>query len=418
FYSPSQLGMVENKTKRKMASTGTGGMHQSTSTHTRTNATQTMQNSGDEETDLATAQQSGNTASSKESTKRSSSASKANRKTDKEVSNTAKAIPRKSRNRKPAKESPMEAAAMTVMKHLQKIGWNGVEQEFTSVRSIIQREIFTYTNFSKNPIKNRFMDVVCLDATRYSLFTGVPPMSDYIHANKVRMESSDRDFIATQAPMESTIEDFWRLVYDVNPPLVICLQEMEVLSGRKGESYFPLKNGESAVYGCMTVTNKQVITDEEASKSTGYICMMIEVLPDETPSPITIKIMQTSEWPDSGTSARERRIAVAIFKAMEAEQRGTIIVHCSAGIGRTGTYILLSSIVAKLRKAKGINLPAMLLELRQQRASSVQTVEQYSNIYLLLIEFLVCTYESHFATMGNQLIHDYVAHRKIRDAQS
>ncbi|GMS84698.1 hypothetical protein PENTCL1PPCAC_6873, partial [Pristionchus entomophagus] len=390
--------------------------------HTRTNATQTMQNSNDEETDtgaLHTGQQL--TGNSKESAKRNNSNShrKTNRKTEKECTNTAKVIqPRKSRNRKPSKESPLEVAAMTVMKHLQKIGWTGVEQEFTSVRSIIQREIFTYTNFSKNPIKNRFMDVVCLDATRYTLFTGVPPMSDYIHANKVRLEMSDRDFVATQAPMESTIEDFWRLVYDVNPPLVICLNEMEVLSGRKGESYFPLKLGETAVYGSMTITNKQVITDEDGAKTTGYICMMVEVLPEETPSPITIKMIQTNEWPDSGTSVRERRIAISIFKTMEAEQRGTIIVHCSAGIGRTGTYILLSTIVAKLRKAKGIDLPKMLLELRQQRASSLQTVEQYSNIYLLLIEFLLCTHESHFATIGNQLLNDYAAHRKVREAQS
>ncbi|GMT08582.1 hypothetical protein PENTCL1PPCAC_30756, partial [Pristionchus entomophagus] len=225
----------------------------------------TMQNSNDEED----GHWSPSHWTTKESAKRNNSNShrKTNRKTEKECTNTAKVIqPRKSRNRKPSKESPLEVAAMTVMKHLQKIGWTGVEQEFTSVRSIIQREIFTYTNFSKNPIKNRFMDVVCLDATRYTLFTGVPPMSDYIHANKVRLEMSDRDFVATQAPMESTIEDFWRLVYDVNPPLVICLNEMEVLSGRKGESYFPLKLGETAVYGSMTITNKQVITDEDGAK--------------------------------------------------------------------------------------------------------------------------------------------------------
>ncbi|KIH50116.1 Protein-tyrosine phosphatase [Ancylostoma duodenale] len=85
---------------------------------------------------------------------------------------------------------------------------------------------YKFTAFEAHPDKNRYLDVVCLDETRVRLTLNVPPSTDYIHANWVKFEGHDKVFIATQSPLDNTIEDFWRMVFQEGCPHIVNLTKV------------------------------------------------------------------------------------------------------------------------------------------------------------------------------------------------
>ncbi|VDO59532.1 unnamed protein product [Haemonchus placei] len=88
-------------------------------------------------------------------------------------------------------------------------------------------------------------DIVCLDETRVRLTLNVPPATDYIHANWIKFEGHDKEYIATQAPLDNTIEDFWRMVFQVGSPHIVNLTKIRNLySGGSAGRLFKFKYSE------------------------------------------------------------------------------------------------------------------------------------------------------------------------------
>uniref|UniRef100_A0A914YCV0 Tyrosine-protein phosphatase domain-containing protein n=1 Tax=Panagrolaimus superbus TaxID=310955 RepID=A0A914YCV0_9BILA len=118
----------------------------------------------------------------------------------------------------------VEAAMADFVKNTMSKGVAGLRKEFAQLK-IYTSPQYKFEAFSipNNTLRNRYKDVVCLDSSRVVLNLNVPPDSDYIHANNIKIEGLDRSYIATQGPLETTISDFWRLVHQESATSIVML---------------------------------------------------------------------------------------------------------------------------------------------------------------------------------------------------
>ncbi|EPB78571.1 Protein-tyrosine phosphatase [Ancylostoma ceylanicum] len=210
---------------------------------------------------------------------------------------------------------------------------------------------YKFTAFEANPDKNRYLDVVCLDDTRVKLTLDVPPSTDYIHANWVRFEGHDK------APLDNTIEDFWRMVFQEGCPNIVNLTKVIEDGKIKSTQYWPLEPGAFQSYGKMFVNTKKVI--------------------------------HMTSWPDRGLPISGRHV-LRLIRQVNGDKldNGPIVMHCSAGIGRTGTIILIDVILRRLFNAKEIDMVEMFKTLRNQRASCIQVEGQFVFIILSVLDYI------------------------------
>ncbi|XP_048484673.1 tyrosine-protein phosphatase non-receptor type 9 isoform X3 [Plutella xylostella] len=228
----------------------------------------------------------------------------------------------------------------------------GLVAEYEEIRARPPAGTFHHAKLPANLAKNRYTDVLCYDHSRVVLSQADPndPSSDYINANYVDGYKQKNAFICTQGPLPKTYADFWRMVWEQHS-LVIVMTTRAVERGRvKCGQYWPAAG--RAVHGHLAVTARSVVQREHA-----------------TVSLLTLTNLQTNEsrpiwhgqytcWPDYGVPGGGRAAPVLEFLAMVrraqadataqlgdkwvGHSRGPpIIVHCSAGIGRTGTFLTL-----------------------------------------------------------------------------
>ncbi|VDM41357.1 unnamed protein product, partial [Toxocara canis] len=179
-------------------------------------------------------------------------------------------------------------------------GVDGLRKEFAQLKDYAPSN-FNHDQCKANESKNRYKDVVCLDATRVVLTLNVPPESDYIHASWVKMEGIDKVFIAAQGPLDETISDFWRMVYQEEVRTILMLTKTVEDTKIKCAQYWPLKSGAYQTYGCMFINNKKANCNElQVENDDKFIISTIEVLPEGCSNSILVKLIQMTDWPDRG----------------------------------------------------------------------------------------------------------------------
>ncbi|VDL69672.1 unnamed protein product [Nippostrongylus brasiliensis] len=210
---------------------------------------------------------------------------------------------------------------------------------------------YKFTAFEANPDKNRYLDtdlailkdVVCLDHSRVRLTLDVPPSTDYIHANWVKFEGHDKVFIAAQAPLDNTIEDFWRMVFQEGCPNIVNLTKACEDGKIKSSQYWPLEPGAFQRFGKMFVNTKKVNSSQTS---------------------LTVRdgrdadaVMHMTSWPDRGLPISGRHV-LRLIRQVNGDKldNGPIVMHCSAGIGRTGTIILIDVILRRLFSGKEVDV--------------------------------------------------------------
>lgn len=253
-------------------------------------------------------------------------------------------------------------------------------------------------NLSVNCAKNRYKDVVPLEVSRVKLFGSITDGSDYINANFVDDESGERAYIATQAPVADTLHDFWRMVWEHKVGIVVMLtspNDCEVAE------YWPPNPRESAQAGSVRVS-------WEAGEANEHFLTRSFLL-ERDGVKRSVHHIQFLEWADNGTPEmdgfqalieeveEQRRLRT---EAWSKEPQPPIVVHCKAGIGRTGVFCTLDSIVRDLNRAwalqsasNSVTIPSVSVlsvakRVRSQRLGSIQTEEQYTFIYHFLHQWL------------------------------
>ncbi|CAD6186051.1 unnamed protein product [Caenorhabditis auriculariae] len=227
--------------------------------------------------------------------------------------------------------------------------------------------------FDKNVEKNRYVDVVCNDTTRVVLKDGRP--GDYIHANYVR--GLTPTYILTQGPLAGTCVDFWRMIAQEKVTMICMLCEFVEMGKTKCEKYYPDAANEKMTHGDFTVTCESVdTTDQHFHK-----CNLL-VESGGTKWKTTHWRMKT--WPDK-TVPKSPMSVLRCLLAIRTSQNA-VVVHCSAGIGRTGTFTAVEICLQTVFNGKILVMYEICQKLRSCRPSCVQVDQQYIALALTVCE--------------------------------
>ncbi|CAN8004149.1 unnamed protein product, partial [Ixodes hexagonus] len=232
----------------------------------------------------------------------------------------------------------------------------------------------------ENKSKNRYGNILPYDHSRVIL-SKLPDVesSDYINANYVPGYKCSRKYIATQGPKSSTVADFWRMVWEEGCCKVVMLTNLKEQEKTKCEKYWP---DASQKYGKYTLTLMK--TDMQVD----FIVREFELALEEKCR--TVVQFHFTTWPDHGVPLYPDALLPFLRRIWDFEPRDDhpIVVHCSGGIGRTGTLILVDSMLAQAEAEGQVNLVSQLHHMRQSRINLVESLEQYVFAYMALVEIL------------------------------
>ncbi|KAG2253951.1 hypothetical protein Bca4012_057616 [Brassica carinata] len=244
--------------------------------------------------------------------------------------------------------------------------------------------------------KNRYTDVLPFDKNRVVLNPCKDSRSSadgFVNASLIKASSSSSEsvseFIATQGPLPHTIEDFWEMVVQQHCPVIVMLTRLvDNYKTVKCGDYFPAEDNKPREFGNISVMAKWVKTTD-----TSLLLRNLEVNYKETEGqqPMSVLHIQYPEWPDHGVpkdTVAAREILKRLYQVPPS--LGPIIVHCSAGIGRTGTYCAIHNTIQRILVGdmSALDLAKTVTTFRSQRIGMVQTMDQYFFCYNAIVDEL------------------------------
>ncbi|XP_036205456.1 tyrosine-protein phosphatase non-receptor type 9 isoform X2 [Myotis myotis] len=273
----------------------------------------------------------------------------------------------------------------------------GIYEEYEDIRRENPVGTFHCSMSPGNLEKNRYGDVPCLDQTRVKLIKrSGHTQTDYINASFMDGYKQKNAYIGTQGPLENTYRDFWLMVWEQKVLVIVMTTRFEEGGRRKCGQYWPLEKDSRIRFGFLTVTNLGVENMNHYKKTT------LEIHNTEERQKRQVTHFQFLSWPDYGVPSSAASL-IDFLRAVRSQQRlavssmGThskgqgpeppIVVHCSAGIGRTGTFCSLDICLAQLEELGTLNVFQTVSRMRTQRAFSIQTPEQYYFCYKAILEF-------------------------------
>ncbi|XP_028282523.1 receptor-type tyrosine-protein phosphatase S isoform X2 [Parambassis ranga] len=259
-----------------------------------------------------------------------------------------------------------------------------LSQEYESIDPG-QQFTWEHSNLEVNKPKNRYANVIAYDHTRVVLvpIEGILG-SDYINANYVDGYRKQNAYIATQGPLAETFGDFWRMVWEQRAASVVMMTRLEEKSRIKCDQYWPSRGTET--YGMIQVT--LLDTMELAT----FCVRTFSLHKSGSSERREVRQFQFTAWPDHGVPEYPTPFLNFLrrVKACNPPDAGPIIAHCSAGVGRTGCFIVIDAMLERIRHERTVDIYGHVTLMRSQRNYMVQTEDQYSFIHEALLEAVAC----------------------------
>ncbi|XP_068508384.1 receptor-type tyrosine-protein phosphatase S isoform X9 [Syngnathus scovelli] len=259
-----------------------------------------------------------------------------------------------------------------------------LSQEYESIDPG-QQFTWEHSNLEVNKPKNRYANVIAYDHSRVILvpIEGITG-SDYINANYIDGYRKQNAYIATQGPLPETFGDFWRMVWEQRAATVVMMTRLEEKSRIKCDQYWPSRGSET--YGMTQVTLLDTI--ELAT----FCVRTFSLHKNGSSEKREVRQFQFTAWPDHGVPEYPTPFLAFLrrVKTCNPPDAGPIIAHCSAGVGRTGCFIVIDAMLERIKHEKTVDIYGHVTLMRSQRNYMVQTEDQYSFIHDALLEAVAC----------------------------
>lgn len=289
--------------------------------------------------------------------------------------------------------SDIEAAQLSWMKAVLERGVDGVKEEYKGLTSNETPQ--PATAFEANPSKNRYSNMKCWDESRVVV---KKIDGEYIHASYI----ADKDLILTQGPLKTSVSDFWQMVWQEKSCVIAMLCSLQEDGKTKCEEYWKDEEGASIEHGPFKITTRSV------KKGTGlpdgedlFVSELSLVKDGKTDKTRQLVHYRYASWPDHSVPASFSIIPGLLLKLQIAHKRQTsannfsgcispLVIHCSAGVGRSGTMAAIYLVGKALRTAtRPVSVAKHIRQLRKDRACAVQNVNQYAFVHVVLLHDLL-----------------------------
>ncbi|XP_064178165.1 receptor-type tyrosine-protein phosphatase H-like isoform X3 [Anguilla rostrata] len=263
----------------------------------------------------------------------------------------------------------------------------GFSEEYEDFSTVGSEQVCKAALISQNKAKNRFTNVLPYDWSRVKLTTiDDDCCSDYINASYIPGYGKNaRQYIAAQGPLPSTVNDFWRMIWEQRAHSVVMVTNCREGERVKCEQYWPLD------YTPCTYGNILVRVSSE-KKEVNWTLREFVVTNTSTSEVRSVQHFHFTAWPDHGVP--DGTTALMQFRGLVRQHieccgsAGPTVVHCSAGVGRTGTLIALDVMLQQLEKEQKVGLAAYVHKMRLSRPLMVQTESQYIFLHQCILDSL------------------------------
>ncbi|XP_051577744.1 receptor-type tyrosine-protein phosphatase delta-like isoform X10 [Myxocyprinus asiaticus] len=276
---------------------------------------------------------------------------------------------------------------MELADHIERLKANDNLKFSQEYESIDPGQQFTWehSNLEVNKPKNRYANVIAYDHSRVllSAIDGIPG-SDYINANYIDGYRKQNAYIATQGALPETFGEFWRMIWEQRSANIVMMTKLEERSRVKCDQYWPNRGTET--FGLIQVTLLDTV--ELAT----YCVRTFALYKNGSSEKREVRQFQFTAWPDHGVSEHPTPFLAFLrrVKSCNPPDAGPMVVHCSAGVGRTGCFIVIDAMLERIKHEKTVDIYGHVTLMRTQRNYMVQTEDQYVFIHDALQEAVNC----------------------------
>eukprot|EP00055_Hartaetosiga_balthica_P015596 m.93069 g.93069 ORF g.93069 m.93069 type:complete len:2497 (-) comp8906_c0_seq2:440-7930(-) len=262
------------------------------------------------------------------------------------------------------------------------------EEEYNSINSNEQWFPAQAAILPDNQRKNRYRNILAMDKSRVILRDA---SSDYVNANHVDIPHAPLPlrYILSQGPLPTTIEDHWSMIVQQKVAVVVMVtntQETDPVLNRakqKCSQYWPESEGDIMIHGQWIIHAASIVSKHDFHTS----MLTVRSTRDSTITHNVVHIQFVS-WPDFGVADPPSFLTFYNECLAHIDRRVPTLVHCSAGVGRSGVFVLVDAMLEKIKSGLVPDAKELLVKMRSQRHGLIQTAEQYELSYRIALEFL------------------------------
>ncbi|CAI5664315.1 unnamed protein product [Oreochromis niloticus] len=256
------------------------------------------------------------------------------------------------------------------------------QEEFSELPKLLQDLATTDADLPWNKSKNRFPNIKPYNNNRVKLLSEPGTAgSDYINASFVSGYLCPNEFIATQGPLPGTVADFWRMIWETGTHTIAMLTQCYEKGRIRCHKYWPEDNKPMSVFSDILISK----VSEEVFPDWTIRTLKVE----KHGHYILVRHFNYTSWPEHGVPESCSTL-IKFVKAvrMHRQDNSTIVVHCSAGVGRTGVFIALDHLIQHVRDHDFVDIYGLVAELRSERMCMVQNLAQYIFLHQSTLELL------------------------------
>uniref|UniRef100_A0A673KA08 Phosphatidylinositol phosphatase PTPRQ-like n=1 Tax=Sinocyclocheilus rhinocerous TaxID=307959 RepID=A0A673KA08_9TELE len=257
------------------------------------------------------------------------------------------------------------------------------QEEFAELPKLLQDLATSDADLPWNRSKNRFTNIKPYNNNRVKLLSepGMPG-SDYINASFVSGYLCPNEFIATQGPLPSTVADFWRMIWETGTKTIIMLTQCFEKGRIRCHQYWPEDNKPVTVFADIIITK----LTEDVHPDWTVRALRVE----RHGSYMIVHHFNYTSWPEHGVPESSSTLIqfVKAVRSHRGHDNTTIVVHCSAGVGRTGVFIALDHLIQHVRDHDFVDIYGLVAELRSERMCMVQNLAQYMFLHQSTLDLL------------------------------